>query len=315
MIFGPLVIKLLIVPILNPDQITNLEQKRRYLQKKIQVKEDVTRLIEPWIEVYKKILQHGLDCRIEYLQCIDEEAMEPWIDALRNGPLAGLNFNAEAVLRKGKKCIQQQLEENFPGIYPLRYMPELTYRINFPETTARVILQNAMKSLGVVDEPVYIFFNRFSPVIKMNIADVPEITLHLTDLQEDLCIMAESGQWLIFRSLEDEWRWGYQDKQLALYAEGSRPLYIYSRTSSMSEMVRVLNVAAPVMEVSFDPAEIFTVMNKFLLSRADTSTHIVRGNEVWMEISFERHDGYLFWHCYTFDGNLVEKWKEFFSRL
>lgn len=300
---------------MNPEQSTRLQEKKYCLQRSLQVKEQISRRIEPWIDTYHKILEHGLDCKVEYLHCIDEETMEHWIEALGSGPIAAFNFDISTVLRKGRECIQQRLEEKFPGIYPLRYMPELAFRINFPESTPGVIVQKAMNSLGVMNEPVYIFFNRFSPVIKMNSSDVPEIITHLTDLPEDLCILAESEQWLIFRSLEDEWRWGFQNKQLALYAEGSRPLYIYSRSSSMSEMIRVLNISTPVMNAAFQPEELFSVMNKFLLSGADTRTHIIRGDVVWMEISFEKNEGYLFWHCYTFDAGEVDQWKEFFSRL
>lgn len=300
---------------MNPIPLTSLQEKKNCLQRKQQVKEHISQRIEPWVETYNKILQHGLDCKVEYLHYVDEETLGPWTEAMGSGLLGSFNFDIGTVLRKGKECIQQRLEEHFPGIYPLRYMPELAFRINFPECTSRVIVQNALKSLGIMNEPVYIFFNRFSPVIKMNSSDVPEIITYLTDLDEDLCILAETEQWLIFRSLEDEWRWGFQNKQLALYAEGTRPLYIYSRSSSMSEMVRVLNISTPVMNAPFQPEELFTVMNKFLLSGADTRTHIIRGNSVWMEISFEKHEGYLFWHCYTFDANEVEPWKEFFSRI
>ncbi len=66
-----------------------------------------------------------------------------------------------------------------------------------------------LAKLNLSNQPIYLFFVRMSPVIKMDLFDLALIASNdiLPD-HEDMAIMAIDGSWLIFKSLEQEWVFG-----------------------------------------------------------------------------------------------------------
>ena len=61
------------------------------------------------------------------------------------------------------------------------------------------------------EEKVFLFYTRFTPVLRVPFSTVALLKEEDIMNPEDLCIMALDGRWLIFRSLENEWTWGYRN--------------------------------------------------------------------------------------------------------
>jgi hypothetical protein len=98
----------------------------------------------------------------------------------------------------------------FPSSLLLRYMPALTTHVAW-ETDSALMLSQAAKTLTIPsEEEVYFFYTRFTPVLRLPFSSIGLLREEEIMNPEDLCIMALDGSWLIFRSLENEWTWGYK---------------------------------------------------------------------------------------------------------
>lgn len=188
-----------------------LKEKLRTLQFELQAKEIVERSIgDVWPLLFQHLLEQGVAFNLVYLARV-EAAIHPYVvQAVSTSPLAVFPFPVTAVA-PGKPFIHDELYERFPPAYPLRYMPDLEGQAVTGRETSAQILRQAGDWLGITDQPVYFLYNRFYPVITMRFEDLlrhAEMLMDGTDLPEDCCIMPTDFSWLIFRSLEEEWRWG-----------------------------------------------------------------------------------------------------------
>jgi hypothetical protein len=70
-------------------------------------------------------------------------------------------------------------------------------------------LKEIFAKQNLSSQPIYLFFVRMSPVIKIDLLDLASIaTNDIIPDHEDTAIMALDGSWLIFKSLEQEWVFG-----------------------------------------------------------------------------------------------------------
>lgn len=300
---------------MNDRQLENLSAKRSTLQNQLKIKEQVSVYLAPWLPSYQYILEHNLSCQIEYLNCVSSSVYDFWKDALHQEPLAAFNFSPDHIRKDMYLYIHEKLAEKFPGIYPLRYMPDLPYKINYHESNPEVILPKAMRSLGISNQPVYFFYNRFSPVLRMMSNDVVELSALLMEIPEDTCILATDFSWLIFRSLENEWRWGFQHSGPFRYEKTSRHRIIYSSTDPIEKIADILADTASVMGVDFNRMELFHARDRFQQSGADEANFLLQGNDIWIEVCFEIQDGYYFWHCNTYKEEVIPEWQAYFNKI
>ncbi len=221
--------------------------------------------------------------------------------------------DAETVLYS--EAIVNSLKAKFPGANLSGYVPDLCYRINYAELSADAIIENALASLDVSNAAVYLIFHEVGIAFRLDSGHLSDIIYTLVDLQEELCIMDEKEQWVIFHSRDGEWRWGFCNIHADLYAEGSRPLYIYSKTSGKVDLINTLCTVAPEIGAEFDDRKFIECIHRFNKCGADTGTYILRGKELWIEITLEKNEGSFFWHCYTFDPQLVGQWESYFRSL
>lgn len=300
---------------MNDSQSENLLAKRSTLQNQLKIKEQVSVYIVPWLPSYRLILDHNVSAQIEYLNCVSSSVHDLWKDALKQEPLSSFEFSPEHIKKDMYLYIHEKLAEKFPGIYPLRYMPDLPYKINYHESSPEVILPKAMRSLGISNQPVYFFHNRFSPVLRMMSNDVVELSTLLMEIPEDTCILSTDFSWLIFRSLENEWRWGFQHSGPFRYEKTSRHRIIYSSTDPIEKIADILHDTAGLMGVNFNRMELFHARDRFQQSGADESNFLLQGNDIWIEVCFEVQDGYYFWHCNTYNEDIIPEWQAYFKKF
>ncbi len=187
----------------------NLSQKKEELQIRLQVRESCRLLEQNWLTAYASLQQQGVSFSIRYLACAGEAEKEAWHTELRNAPWRSMNIHDESILRTDVSPVHEQLFSLYPGVLPLRYLPDLQTYV--PDTTAshRQILAELKTRLSLEDPVVLLFFTRFTPVIRLRYNDLLATTDNEWMLSlEDVCISAEDLSWLIFCSMEDEWRYG-----------------------------------------------------------------------------------------------------------
>lgn len=119
----------------------------------------------------------------------------------------------------------------------------------------------------------------------------------------------------MFRLRNNEWLWGRQYNYIGLYRTDKPRLYVYRARSSTWKMRNIFSAVAPGIEADFREDDLEKVEEAFNKSHADTGKHLIIGKEMWIEVLFEKHEGYFGWHCYTYNRELVDEWRARFKRL
>ncbi len=191
-----------------------LLNKKKLLQARLAVAEESKQLMNWWLPAIQVLQEEQTSWVLEYLAPASDDKYSFWLQELRRKPWQEFSFNDAVILNREDAYVHDRIFNNYPSVLPLRYFPELSHKAD-PLDTADQVLNRARSFLHIEEEPVYLFFARYSPVI---ILPISTIIKHAdTDLlldREDVCITPMNFDWLIFRSMEDEWRFGYGRKDL-----------------------------------------------------------------------------------------------------
>lgn len=266
------------------DQRTHLDNKKKTLRQKLLVEEEIRQLqltYLPFLESFSKPV------RFECFQCINEENKNLWLNAVDNPPLSAFSIPADAI-KVCDQSLHQKMMDVFPGYLPLRYMPCLPFHIHQQKNLTKV-LPGAMKSLGINEnEEVCLFFTRYQPVLRLSIADILQINNEDLPWSEDLCIMSKDMKWLIFRSLEDEWRWGTTAMDKHHFNPGEKTNLIKSGVHSMHEMKKMLKECEFKYGIEYDDQAFWLQNDLFIQSNADELLLVNKGNNIWVEIMLNK---------------------------
>ncbi|CAL1520893.1 hypothetical protein [Chitinophaga sp. MM2321] len=191
------------------DQQQELLQRKAVMQDKLAVKNFITTQILDWLPVYDYLLAHHIRHTLRYLTCTNQQLQPYWEASLAQLPLEPYGFNTSQLYNGEVYTILEKTDRLFPNTYPLRYVPDLPVLTDELIPPA-VALAQAVDHLQLPDGEVYLFYQRFSPLLTIQLSD---LIRHADELinswYADTSICAADGSWMIFYSIEDIWYSGY----------------------------------------------------------------------------------------------------------
>lgn len=275
------------------DQRANLDNKKKALHQKLLVEEEIKQLQLAYLPFLDKLSK---PLRFEYFQCVNEENKSLWFNAIDNPPLSAYSIPADAI-KVCDQSLHQKMMDVFPGYLPLRYMPCLPFHIHQQQNLAKV-LPGAMKSLGIIEnEDVYLLFTRYQPVLRLSLADILQIDNDDFPWSEDLCIMSKKLEWLIFRSLEDEWRWGTTAMGKHHFNPGDNIRLIETGIQSIPELRKMLKIFDQKYGIDYDDNAFILKHGLFIQSKAEDLLVVWKGKDVWLDVILNKENGK--WKIYT----------------
>ncbi|HEY1019360.1 MAG TPA: hypothetical protein VGE25_10195 [Sediminibacterium sp.] len=190
-----------------------LAEKKKQVQAQQEVVTQSQLLASWWLPVLDLVLQQQCPWQLEYFTCATGYAFDHWQKQLRSDPWLRAGTDRLIVKQHHSLYVHDGITEHFAGHHPLRYEPKLDFTPGVTEAPDTEILTAAFQQLALSDEQVYFFCMRLSPVLLLRFSDLVQLAgKGLLDLPEDICIAATDYSWLIFRSLEGEWQYGYQQQ-------------------------------------------------------------------------------------------------------
>lgn len=182
--------------------------KKERLINKLAVDQQSSFLVTWWFDIANSIKVAGFDWSLEYLEVANQQQYEFWMEKLKQDPWAGFSFPDSVIQQGNSYCVHELFYSNYPSSLPLRYLPKLEkWPTNCSDNGAT--LKEITAKLNLSNQPIYLFFVRMSPVVKMELYDLASIASNdIMPYHEDTAIMAIDGSWVIFKSLEQEWVFG-----------------------------------------------------------------------------------------------------------
>ncbi len=191
---------------MNETQKIELATKRLRLQMQLQARSNIQRGIQfHWLNYFNAIKQLGMQYHIESL-CHVTAAEQPFyiqaIKALNNPEL-----NSDMITTSGEDILDKVLKDH-PSTSAFKYVMDLSLLATW-NTNAGDMLRKAQELLQFDDGPVYFLSNDCSPVLQLQWS---ELIKHANEIFDDSCISLiftdKDYSWIIFRSIEYEWRCG-----------------------------------------------------------------------------------------------------------
>lgn len=192
---------------MNKNQRQSLADKRSRLQKKIQVQKYVRQGIEfHWLEYYNTIKKLGLSCHIEFLcTCTADE--QPYFEEA----ISDLNHPdlKPGMLQITNESLVDRIFKKYPSTSPFKYVMDLPV-LSETETDVSKMLKEAQHRLGFKDDQIYFFSSDCSPLILLQWNQLVEQANRIFDDSNISLIFTDPGtNWIVFRSIEEEWRFGF----------------------------------------------------------------------------------------------------------
>ncbi len=189
---------------MNDAQKIQLASKRLRLQMKLQARRHIQLGIQfHWLGYFHTIKQLGMQYQIESL-CHVTPAEQPfYIEAIKE--LNNPDLNPEMITTTGEGILDKVLK-NHPSISAFKYVMDLPLLETW-NTNAGDMLVKAQELLQFDDGPVYFLSDDCSPVLQLQWS---ELIKHAHEVFDDSCISLiftdRDYSWIIFRSIENEWR-------------------------------------------------------------------------------------------------------------
>lgn len=189
---------------MDQDQTQKLKLKKKLTQDRVSIVNKAAFLQHWWLEWLQNVNQkHSWE--LVYLDVTENDLVTVWQTILSESVWQILKSLKNILHIAPQSPVHNLLFEKHPGVLPLRYLPDAPILIS-NEAPAAIFSQIIMQN-QITQQPVYVFFVRMSPVIKMDLYDImnsPDLNELLPE-EEDMVIMSLDGNWIIFKSLEQEW--------------------------------------------------------------------------------------------------------------
>ncbi len=187
-----------------------LEEKKKQIQLRIKVDEFIDARLKPWLEIYEIILANNIAHKLVQLDNVSQEEISFWGEKMNSQPFSKFNFDLLTLNTDDEKNIVSQLYDIYPSTYPLRYMPSDIVTSLASGQPNEIIIDFAKQLKVNLDEEVYLMYLYYSPVLKLKLADIINNSAALYDFpMDDILIASPDFSWIIFRSMEEEWRFCY----------------------------------------------------------------------------------------------------------
>ena len=181
--------------------------KRRQLQLKLQATVQVKMgIVFHWLDYFHTIQQLGIFYQIDYL-CYGTEEEKPYLQkailALREP------FLLPKMVTNNRDGTRERILDLYPSVSDFKYIMDLPL-LDENNTDVEAMLGKASKLLNCKSEKVYFFSSDASPVIQLNWQDLlTNGNKIFNDGIHSLVFTDLSNKWVIFRSIEHEWRAGF----------------------------------------------------------------------------------------------------------
>ncbi len=182
-----------------------LADKKRSLKTRLLVESKIKALENHWLNWFKQVNDNIKSCELICLDWVQETELPFWDRLLNHEPWTEFSALTKFLKVASEPEILELLLKNHPGVLPLRYLPDAPVLKTNEESV--VIFAQMVRHNQLAPQKVYVFFVRMSPVVQMDLYDLMN-TEHSDEIfpeEEDMVIMSLDGNWIIFKSLEQEW--------------------------------------------------------------------------------------------------------------
>lgn len=168
---------------LNENNKKLLQQKKKQLQITLKLKD----WLSNWLPVFNAVQQLNKPWSFEYFECVCEEEEWLWQKAMQQVPAAS-SVPLSAIKTPENNYVHDKMKAIFQSSLSLRYMPTLSHREAY-ETDTALMLTKAAETLGIPgEEEVFLFYTRFTPVIRLPFSSIGALKEDEIMNPENLCI-------------------------------------------------------------------------------------------------------------------------------
>lgn len=160
----------------------------------------------PWMEVYRELTGTFVPFDIVYFAA----TLNSDNDLIREALLTVLPDHEHHMLshliESPELPVHRMMEECFPSRQNLRYFPSGDSSVY--GTNQENLVSRAFLDLNIADaEHCLICYPLFTPVISIAAGAIKQHATTLFDQPESVAVLDKDFNWIIFKSLEDEWTW------------------------------------------------------------------------------------------------------------
>lgn len=192
------------------NQKTTLELKRKHVQLKLQARQFIYRGVEfYWLDYFNTIKKLGLQFEIEYLCTVTQEEESYYKEAVEKINNPDLNPTFVKVI---SESLHDKMFSTFPSISAFKYVMNLPM-LHCCESDSKKMLLAAQEILQIKDEEIYFLSTDCSPLLKLRWS---ELIMYSNEIFNDglmsFVFTDINNTWIIFKSIENEWRCGFWKK-------------------------------------------------------------------------------------------------------
>ncbi len=197
---------------MNPERKSALEQKRKHLQIQLQATEYINSGIQfHWLDYYNSIKALHMQCNIEWLCTATPEEQPYYAKAIE--ALDHPDLKPEMVVVTDESLLDK-ICKDFPSTSHFKYVMDLPLLLEYGSYTKEALLM-AKEKLAINDKLVYFLSTDCCPLVQLNWDELLEYCNEIFDNRMTSLIFTDlNNNWIIFRSIEEEWRCGFTKKGL-----------------------------------------------------------------------------------------------------
>jgi hypothetical protein len=183
-----------------------LKKKRERDQKKQEISSYCNQHLIPWLEIYRSLNRKNAEFQLEYLAASLDEPMDLFEETLISILPESERGLVDGLLQAPVLPVHQKMEQAFPSRQKLRYLPGKAALKRDPDVSKMV--DRALGELSIsADEECMICYSIYTPVVTMRVSEMLRCSTTLFEPPENVAVLAKNYNWIIFRSLEEEWIW------------------------------------------------------------------------------------------------------------
>lgn len=194
---------------MDPADREKLIAKKTLLNTKLSVHRFMEQHLLPWLEIYDYLRNNQIAHEVKYLASVSAEEIPAWKTRFGTGILEPYHFNEDQLIVSDTEPLHAAIAAKYPNIHPLRYVPDLPVCFSDEEDAVKVL--QALEKKFSLSGQVLFFHQHLSPVLLVPFSALAENVNNLLLQFENIFIIPENHEWLLFRSMEDEWRFGKQN--------------------------------------------------------------------------------------------------------
>ena len=187
-----------------------LQEKLQLLQIKLNAQNRIKQEFIPWLSLCDVLVNNSITYDIQFVAVVKEVEKEYWIHAIEHLPEL-YSITSKHLLIGDSNPVHEQVIQHFPNHYPLRYVPNIPVVLSCKDDMFKAM--QFCKTLLPITDKVLFFHEHFSPVIELKLDALCTYANELIQPLDNAFICSPNFDWLLFKSLEDEWRFGIKSFQ------------------------------------------------------------------------------------------------------